>query len=158
MPLPAYFICTEGLSVDRDTNRITAYNLAEGLLSIQISAMQQAAQNQQPIIPPTPLRLVSVWMREDKDNPGIPFEHQFVFHIPGNEEITAGETPFAFTKSRFHRLISPPTIIPGIATGGILKIESRIRQKGDNNWIGSQFFYLELLPIQLPMPNLSETK
>jgi hypothetical protein len=135
---------------------MTFYNVCEALQSIPVSAIQQAmkpevmAAGGLAMSPPTPIRFVSVWMREDSDQPSAQFEHEYVFHLPGNNEIVAGQTPFSFTKARFHRLMSPPVIVPGIPSGGVLKIESRVRRKGEEAWIGRQFFYIELLSIEAP--------
>ena len=149
MPLPAYFVCSEGISVDRDANKITLFSVSESMQIIPTELLAQLQQSAHQIIPPATLRIVSVWMREDSDIPETQYEHQFVFHFPKTEEIVLGQTPFTFTTARFHRLLSPPLFIPGFPGPGILKVEARIRKTGEPNWIGRQFFYIELSVVDV---------
>jgi hypothetical protein len=148
VPLPAYFVCSEGVSVDKDSNRVTLFNVSEGIQLVPTTMLPQLIQGGHQIMPPTPLRIMSVWMREDSDLPEEKFQHQFLFHFPQTTEMVIGETPFSFTTARFHRLLSPP-LFPGFLGPGILKVESRIRKAGESDWIGHQYFYLELSAMDI---------
>ncbi len=149
MPLPAYLICCEGVSVDREANKITAFNVCEQIHLIDTEQLrrhtaERAAQNIPPLTMggPTLVRIVSTWLKENTDTPDVRYETQFAFLFPGQaDEIVVGQVEIRFDAT-FHRVTTPPTFIPGFPEPGILRIESRIRRVGDADWLHRQFFYI----------------
>jgi hypothetical protein len=144
MPLPAYFICSEGLAVDRDLNKVTLFNVCEQLPIVLVSQLEQAGR----MAAPLPFRIISVWMKEENDLPEVNFEHQIVLHFPQTPEMIIAQTPFSFTTT-LHRIITTPSVLPGSPGPGILRVEARIRRAGETEWIGHQFFYIDLIVFDL---------
>lgn len=75
MPKLEYFIVCESISVDRDTNRVSLFNVVEDL-----SAVPQG----QPAIVVAQLVAVSAWNREPEDS-GQDFQAILRIHPPGDE-------------------------------------------------------------------------
>jgi hypothetical protein len=148
MPLPAYLICSEGVSIDKDANKVTLFNVSEQIGIIPKAQLEQAGLPASPLL----LRIISVWMREDNDPPDIRFENQFVLHFPQTAEMIVSQAEFSFLASaRFHRIFTQPIFVPGVPGPGLLKIESRLRRTGDADWLHRQFFYIELSAIEVAM-------
>jgi hypothetical protein len=144
MPLPAYIICCDGVSIDKDANKATLFSINEQIPIILTAQLQQAGQS----LAPAPMRILSVWMRESGDLPDTQFENQLVLHFPEQNEVVIANTLFSFVTT-FNRILTPPIVIPGFPGPGILKIESRLRKAGDSEWKCRQFFYVELVTFDI---------
>jgi hypothetical protein len=154
MPLPAYLICSEGASLDREANKLTLFNVCEQLNVVSKEQIEQLLKAGRGLIAPTPVRIVTVWMKEARDTSDVRFENQLLFHFPNlAEPMVISQTEFAFT-STFNRVMTPPLFFPPITGPGILKIESRLRRTGETDWIASQAYYIEIITVDTAALNL----
>ena len=85
------------------------------------------------------MKAIAVWMQEDEDK-DVEFEHEFVFVHDGKEDST-GISPFVF-KGLFNRFIMTlgGFVVPAAST--MYYFRSRIRKRGENDWLTSQVYPL----------------
>ena len=74
-------------------------------------------------------------MKDDADKEADVFESQFVMHFPHHsEEVPFSKTQeFSFTKPLW-RMVVQRLVLPGFFGPGTLRLEHRIRPKGQNDW------------------------
>ena len=152
MVRPRYIICSESRTVDRTSGLVTHYNVIEEL-TVSVGGPKAKAGS----APFLKFVVTAVWMRETGEEAEDTYEFETSMHLPGEEiarRIHAGE--FQFGEHRFHRL---ETFIQGLFTQrgeavpndaltlqpGVLRLESRIRRSGDQQWLSQDY----VIPVRV---------
>lgn len=134
MPTPVFVVCSESISQDRETNKLSIFSIIERL-NLRIGEKPDGTP-EKIAITAFRGRLTAVWMF----NPGevnIPFEHEVAFLLPPNgEELLGPKTDFLLREGfQFYRFITPLVGFPAILKSGTLNLVSRVRRVGDSDWI-----------------------
>jgi hypothetical protein len=158
MPRPAYIVCALSGSLDRDTGRMSFYNVVDVLAAVPGQATlnpdQPEAGGQEGVKVVVwmaqPIRLTAAWLREEGDEAESEFEVQVGCVAPDGEEVfSTSVSTFRFT-APFHRLNvhqKHPNIFPSL---GMHIVESRIRRAGETEWLHRQQFPIIVQGSPLP--------
>ena len=152
---PRYILCSESRIIDRATGLITHYNVMDEL-ALGVGPPNPVTGG----LPFLKFVMTAVWMRVGDENREDVFEFETYMYVPGEETgrcIHAGE--FQFGEHRFHRLEA--FVQGGFAVGpapsgtepadrlwltsGTLRLESRIRRAGDDEWLRQEY----LIPVRV---------
>ena len=130
MAIPVYIICSESGSVDQITNNVSLFSVIEKLFYVKIEHPDD--YKKLPKQPPLAnVRSTAVWKREESEA-GTTFEHQTLMLLPGEEKPSiVAEGSFVF-KGTTHRMIYD--FGPVSFNEGTVRIESRIRELGQEKW------------------------
>ena len=143
MVRPRYIICSEGRSIDRDTNLATYYNVID-VITVSISARDA----NRPLAFGMTLCLSAVWMKDDSSEQDTEYESEIRLFSPNAEEPRVFPTPnFRFGEHYFHRInltlrpgmpvdeeVRSSTVDPIELRDGLLRLECRIREVGGTTW------------------------
>jgi len=147
MPKPVYIICAQSGSQDSETKLVSLFDICERLEvqeTVQRTATAEGESPKQQIVMDTiSLYIVATWMKLPDDDAEIEYEHQFVLHFPGPEsrEVTVGAaTGVYFNNDRLptNRYLLRARMRP-FSHAGILRIESRIRPVGSEEWFSQEY-------------------
>jgi hypothetical protein len=148
VPRPVYIICSESGSEDRQTALFSFFNIIE---KIQIE--NRPADGEVKLVGTMPFRATAVWMATDPEDWTEEYEAQMVFLLPrSNKELVVYEAPFRFG----HDMLKPMQrftvagYCPPLDGPGFLRIESRIRKRGESNWLKQDYPIIVEVITSLP--------
>ena len=126
---PLYILCCESGSIDRFTQKASHFNILEQLHATAVPDDLKSIAAR----PTTDFTIFALWIGEDED-----LEQQFDYvlsvRLPGDEqEHIVNEGDVTFT-SRRHRFIGR-VIMGSPKEQGTILVESRIRRKGQTEWL-----------------------
>jgi hypothetical protein len=135
MPIHVYTICSRLGSEDKLTGLASLYHIIE-----QITLTKPDPER--PHLP-FPLRITSVWMKGDEDDPDQEFEFRTYLRLPslGIENALPGarfhfDTPCRrFAVDTFMDAIVPGNLVPEFEGTALLSIECSVRPVGEPDWI-----------------------
>jgi hypothetical protein len=136
-------LCSESGSIDRDTNRMSHFNVVDQLTTtVQHSAPQPANDKRIPafLIGSFKLQVVSVWARESGDDPEAEYEMEFSVKRPEDDKPqNPVQSTFRFSGS-VHRLVINLEIAQRPQpVSGDFAFESRLRKKGSKTWLTQSY-------------------
>lgn len=141
MAKPLYIICAESAVEDKRTNLLSLFNILEKFTAqVKVIRVKGDKIIRRPLFR---FRSVAVWMREESDPWDQEFEAQLQLILPPDEtEITGAPemARFKFKEGRPLQRISmefegdPPFKGPGI-----LRVISRIRPVGSEEWLQQEY-------------------
>jgi len=132
MPRPLFIICSEHMSIDRDSEFVSLFRLVEAV-TFQPDEEQKLLEDTD-----LPLKIISAWMREEADDFETDFEFRLGRRLPTSGRFVVMKTEeFRFKKS-FHRFIAN-TIFPGYDGEGIMWFVGQVRKKGEAEWISHEY-------------------
>jgi len=156
MPKPVYIIAAHGLAEDKTTNLVTIFAVIErATITLRRNVEQKAG-----VPPVTPIEYgvmttLAVWKKEPGDT-GL-YEHEFLIKFEGQEK-PAGVVEFEFEPEmelkRFSLIMQG---FPAPTKSCDVYIVSRIRKKGDSDWL-SQQYPITFVVIPPPEGEASERK
>lgn len=133
MPRPIYIICAENITVDRDTNLVSIFNVLE---KIEVSGIIQHADPKHRRVSRIhggSSKAVAVWARVQGDE-GKKFEAQFEVSFPDGKAESSPILPFVFEGPMLlHRFIMSLQMHP-IQQSGKIRVENRVRRQGTDTW------------------------
>jgi len=157
MPKPSYIICSEFLSQDINTEKICAFNIYEKF-RLNLTGESKSSDNDGGVKERShniDASVIAVWVRNESEHKDTLFEAEFVLYYPNNPEVPeiviANFGPFRVEV--VWRLKIEGLQLTHAPGSGLLRIESRIRKIGDNDWLASQSTYILLY---LDEPDLSK--
>lgn len=133
MPRPQFIICAESSSVDQEANRLSIFNVMDGI-AVFISDGDSTSPQRPDINPVTALnslnfRVLAVWMRIDSDDsPKDEYEYEFLIDAPGEEQKPMGSGVFRFDSPVYRLQMHVFRDRPWKETG-IVKITSKIKKR-----------------------------
>lgn len=138
MPRPIYMICSDSGAVDRQTGRVSHFNVVDMFTITIDESVQPASEAQVAAAIETSIlniQVVAAWGLDEHEDSKQEYEIQFASHRPGEDRETASEVmPFSLEKSLNRMVVNvgiggnPKTI------SGFWRFESRIRPKGTEAW------------------------
>ncbi len=137
MPRPQFIICSESSSVDQEANRLSIFNVMDGI-AVFIGDGDKQSPQRPDINPVTALnslnfRVLAVWMRIDPDdNPKDEYDYEFLIDAPGEQEKQMGSGTFRFTSPVYRLQMHVFRDRPWKETG-IVKIICRISKRPDES-------------------------
>jgi hypothetical protein len=138
-------ICSADGAIDRETNRLSAFNVYETIMV----AKAENVQNAQKVVGiPAVMRIVTTWLRDESDSPETKFEYNLTLEMPGLAEILAATGEFFFS-TLFHRMYTTDLQIPAFPTTGVLTIRGKIRPVGSSDWAAQQNILLMVQEFKL---------
>lgn len=143
MPRPVFILCSKSGVEDKESSLISLFDIVEKLQITKVPIPQVTTQEgpRPPVvIQYQPLRIVAVWMALPEDDPQQNYDYSMIVFGPPKGEpigVEAGGV-FRFTKPlhRFTMRIEGPLPMQG---PGLIKIESRIRKVGEENWLSQDY-------------------
>jgi len=114
MPKLEYFLVCESVSIDRETNRISLFNVLEA-----ITPVLQAQDAQYPL---TQMAVVACWLRKSHDDPESEHEQKVRIYVPGREDAVEATTRFRMQHLR-QRSVNRLIGMPEFKESGELRIE-----------------------------------
>jgi hypothetical protein len=155
MPRPGYIICSISGSQDEYTKSVSLFNVIE--------AMEVEEVQEQPgrttLMTPVQMRITTVWLREETDQPEQEFQARLSVLLPGSEEpiVVAGFAPFQFRHFLAQRLIVPDFPFRSMPLNpGFLRFVSQVRRSEDAEWTCRQEFAILVrrkpIPAEQPAP------
>ena len=148
MPKPVYVMCAHDIVQDKETNRMSIFNVVEKMVVKQFAKPVSVGQMEPGMLPPGLglLKAVAVWMKEPSD--AGEFEHEFVITSDG-VETSVGSQPFVFAddpKKLLHRFfLEFQGGLPVPAESGTLIIRSRVRHSAATDCISQDY----LIPVEV---------
>jgi hypothetical protein len=130
MAKPFYIICSQSSADDKLSGRISFFDVIERILFTK-NAIPQG------VMPLQQMRVTAAWHHEPQDA-GKNFEWSVIIRFPtsdADEQIANGILQF---QGPSQRIIATLVGMP-IAGPGTLKIQSRIRPEGDEEWISQEY-------------------
>ena len=131
MPRPQFIICAESSSVDQEMNRLSIFNVVDGVTIIVRDGDSDAPSQPEfnPLIALNSLnfRVIAVWMRGEDDDPKHEYNYEFWIEPPGEPETQIGEGTFKFTTPVYRIQLHVLRGNPWLQTGNV-KVTSKIRR------------------------------
>jgi hypothetical protein len=135
-----YILCSENGAIDRDTGKISHFNVIDSL-DVTITKQEfpkrsKASRQELHVGGPLEIHICAAWARDENDDPATEYEMELGFTRPGEdkESLLKGDT-FRFEKTS-HRAIVRLTIAarPDMKSGHF-RFEARIRKRGTKTWL-----------------------
>lgn len=130
---PVYIVCCENSLEDKTTGLQSYINIYEKILFHKNPA-------EVPPAPPTQIRVFALWVGEREDI-GRQFESEVNVVLPGPSETvleldkgTTTCTGEGWIRVTAHLIGTPPIEGPGI-----MRLQSRMRRVGDENWLTQEY-------------------
>jgi hypothetical protein len=145
MPSPVYILCSESGAEDRETGRLSLFNIIE-----QVNfARQQQGSASIGTFGGLSIQAVAVWAKEESDDPEQEFEFSFVVQFPGRDLLTAHSGKFRF-QGRLSRLILQ-MMNASFDAAGEFSVECQIRKyvPTDAKWMCQRYSFPV---VELPPP------
>lgn len=150
MPTPAYIICSRTGAIDRDADTVHCFEILETIKIRQtnVAEMRTAKPDQM-----ASFRVVAVWHRDETtDQPGQVFEAELAVRFPDREgtipELVAARYDNIEFATPIHRLLAHRLTFAALPGPGLMLVESRIRRKGDTEWVSRQTFSAMLIEVE----------
>lgn len=144
MPRPVYIICSQSGTEDKYTGLLSHFDVVEKLLITKIDASSELSTAGCP----SPLRIVSVWMKNEDDADNEEYEYKTSLSFPPTDtkrELSSGRFEFA---KPLHRISVEIVGWLPIQGSGVMWVESKIRNlsKSDQTaWISQTYpIFLEV--------------
>ena len=140
MARPLFILGFESSSVDRVTGLPSYFHVFDSM-DITLKPMTPADGPQRTHSDILKVSLAAAWMRDDLDLDTDVFEHQLRIFSTENEVRVVSESEFEFTANshRFDVQIGLGTLFNDSTKSGIVRVESRIRKRGDELWISQEY-------------------
>lgn len=136
MPRPLYIVCSESAAVDQDSNRVSLFNVVEGL---EVTLQTIPSEQRLTFVKTLGFRGIAVWMRSEDDDPEDDYEFELAARAPGDtEENVFADGKFKFTK-RNHRFNVHIGVHKPWTESGMFVFISRIRKVGTTEWLSQDF-------------------
>jgi hypothetical protein len=145
MPRPVYIICAKLIAEDRATNLVTLSSILENVEitktpftpDISDADKKTAEAENKAKLNAFDTSVLSVWMYESGDDQE--FEHQFAI-LSGGNETAAEKHPFKYRPDKpLQRFRLNLHGMPMPDKSGLIEIESRVKKKDGEQWIGQRF-------------------
>ncbi|MCH8152103.1 MAG: hypothetical protein IH830_06995 [Planctomycetes bacterium] len=138
MPKPVYIVCCESSVEDSRSNLLSFFNVLE---KIVIKRTQRGDETKMGL---SKLKFctVAVWTRDESDAPDQEYEAQFAIHAPpgGVEIVTKELKRFRIQEDKqLQRLTLNFVGDPPIKGPGVIRVESRVRAVGTDEWISQDY-------------------
>ncbi len=139
MASPVYIVCAESGSEDVFTGLASLYNVIDGLVADETSP-NGAARFQS-------MRIVAVWRADRADDYKDEFESEtrLFFEPQGKMSEAIFPQTFRFTRGRPRHRITNVLGAMDIRGSSALRVESRIRPLGSDQWL-SQSYWIDVIP------------
>lgn len=140
MPRPHYIICSESVSHDQITKRMSLFHVLEGFQIISTKNNQADDDSgQSPGIPARPVFMgVAVWMRAEDDDTEEVYEFETTATSPGSDEKVVQKGEFSFGNV-FQRFVSGFVLNHPWKESGFFVYKSKIRRQGAADWLVQDF-------------------
>ena len=150
MARPLFIICSESGSIDRYSNRLSAYKILETIEIVgqaDYERLRSSSSDELPL-PIITIRAVATWIGDPEDT-GAEYEYQSQVHYPGTgsaKPVGAGRFRWA---AKNHRVIVDLVLDPQALEAGALRVEISIRPlKPDARWSTQQYeIAVERMPV-----------
>jgi len=152
MARPLFIVCSESGSIDRYSNRLSAYKILETIEIVGYSDYEKLRSSNTDDELPLPIitiRAVATWIGDPEDA-GAEYEYQSQVHYPGtNSAKPVGSGRFRWA-AKNHRVIADLVLDPQALEAGALRIEISIRPfKPDARWLTQQYeIAVERMPVR----------
>jgi hypothetical protein len=148
MVKPHSIICAESGSQDKVTGLLSLFNVIE---KFQIAKLSAPPAGQAAVVPEQRFLIAATWRKEDTDDPNQEYEFEFVLFMPPNgSEGKISEGGFLFSMPMHRITLNFRGLMP-FNGGGWLRIEARLRKKGEQDWI-KQDYWIIVEEIVTPSP------
>ncbi len=155
MILPRYMICSEGRIVDRETGLVSHINVTDRL----VVARGQGHPRQ--VSSGLRFFVSAAWATDEETPSEDQYEWEMSASFPGEKEpraVGSGEIRFTHPFYRidvlFQLILGDPLQAQVKMQTGIIRFTSRIRRKGDTDWLSQEY------PVRLdvaPEPQTNES-
>jgi len=152
MPSPVFIIVCSDVSQDRTTSRLSMFSLVERIEFVINDDTKFRERNGVRFSSSHPYKAVAVWLREEGDEE-IEFEHEFCASTDTDSHAPMAPIADCQFRKEFHRanFILNADVLPTPPGTGTIWIESRLRRKGDQEWLMQRYpLHIELVSQSTP--------